>query len=79
MTNALSPDHMTPEERLEEVAAILARGILRRQAAAGHVAFSEERDLSETLEVRREPSVNESRPRMPDTNPRPSRKKGLSR
>ncbi len=32
MTNALKPGHMTPDERLDELAAILAVGLMRLQA-----------------------------------------------
>jgi hypothetical protein len=35
MTNALHPDHMTPEERRKELAAILARGYLRLLTGRG--------------------------------------------
>jgi hypothetical protein len=30
--NALKPEHMTPDERLDELAAILATGLMRLQA-----------------------------------------------
>ena len=32
MTNALKPEHMTPDERLDELAAILGVGLMRLQA-----------------------------------------------
>jgi hypothetical protein len=32
MTNALHPDRMTPAERLDEIAEILAAGLIRLQA-----------------------------------------------
>ena len=32
MTNALKPEHMTPDERLDELAAILGFGLIRLQA-----------------------------------------------
>jgi hypothetical protein len=36
--NGVPPDQMTPRERMDEVVAILARGLLRK--AAGHPPFA---------------------------------------
>ena len=43
MANGLDPQHMAPAERLDEVASILARGVLRlHEHTSKHIA----RDLS---------------------------------
>lgn len=46
-----NPDELTPEERLQEIAAILARGILRRSAR------SPEESTSQGLDSRPNPCL----------------------
>ena len=65
MSPTLEPEKLTPEERLEEVAAILATGLLRlrdRAALGGSSAMPEtlENPASasfEALDLRADPSV----------------------
>ena len=46
MSNALNPNDMTATERLEEIAAILAAGILRLKARESARTAGDPRDLS---------------------------------
>ena len=52
MQNALDPNLMTAAERLDEIAAILAAGILRLKARESARAASDRRDLSLAIPAR---------------------------
>ena len=52
MANALDPNLMTAAERLDEIAAILAAGILRLKARETARAASDRRDLSLAIPAR---------------------------
>ncbi|MBT4894391.1 MAG: hypothetical protein HON60_15690 [Gammaproteobacteria bacterium] len=44
MTNALKPEHMTPDERLNELAALLAVGLIRLQSRQSSLLSAVPRD-----------------------------------